>query len=107
MPGKYSNERIYFLLRWGDDVLTNLLKNNQVEKPIRKKKRVLSENTLDFFFISQNFMHILHIYVNINDRCDQYHEMRMLYGKEKYNQLMLIDKEKKVSSPPLIFHGLL
>jgi len=88
-------------------VLTNLLKNNQVEKPIRKKKRVLSENTLDFFFISQNFMHILHIYVNINDRCDQYHEMRMLYGKEKYNQLMLIDKEKKVSSPPLIFHGLL
>lgn len=107
MSGKYSNERIYFLLRWGDDVLTNLLKNNQVEKPIRKKKRVLSENTLDFFFISQNFMHILHIYVNINDRCDQYHEMRMLYGKEKYNQLMLIDKEKKVSSPPLIFHGLL
>jgi hypothetical protein len=107
VPGKYSNERIYFLLRWGDDVLTNLLKNNQVEKPIRKKKRVLSENTLDFFFISQNFMHILHIYVNINDRCDQYHEMRMLYGKEKYNQLMLIDKEKKVSSPPLIFHGLL
>jgi hypothetical protein len=107
VPGKYSNERIYFLLRWGDDVLTNLLKNNQVEKPIRKKKRVLSENTLDFFFISQNFMHILHIYVNINDRCDQYHEMRMLYGKEKYNHLMLIDKEKKVSSPPLIFHGLL
>ena len=52
-------------------------------------------------------MHILHIYVNINDRCDQYHEMRMLYGKEKYNQLMLVDKEKKVSSTPLIFHGLL
>jgi metal-dependent hydrolase (beta-lactamase superfamily II) len=67
----------------------------------------IDHKTLDFFFISQNFMHILHIYVNINDRCDQYHEMRMLYGKEKYNQLMLIDKEKKVSSPPLIFHGLL
>jgi hypothetical protein len=40
VPGKYSNERIYFLLRWGDDVLTNLLKKkNQVEKPIRKKKK--------------------------------------------------------------------
>lgn len=53
--------------------------------------------TLDFFFILQNFMHLLHIYVNINDRCDRYHEMRMLYGKEKYNQLMLIDKETKRS----------